>query len=305
MLRRLLGEDIELRIRADPGARTVKMDRGQLEQVLMNLTINARDAMPKGGQLTIETANTTLDAEYPRKDPDVAPGDYLMLAVTDSGTGMSAKVKARAFEPFFTTKEQGKGTGLGLATCFGIVKQAGGQIAVYSEEGLGTTIKVYLPRADEQETTAARARRRSFPARGTERILLVEDEAAVRRVTIHMLEAQGYKVLSAKDGAEALKVIEDKREPLDLLLTDVVLPGGMHGPALAERARGIRPGLKVLYASGYTRDVTILHGALEDSIVLVQKPFTAVTLGEKVREALDADTGPVPAATSPTRGSPA
>jgi PAS domain S-box-containing protein len=287
MFRRLIGEDIEFVTRTDPELGTVKMDRGQLEQVLMNLVVNARDATPEGGTLTIETANVMLDAEYPRRDADVAPGEYVMVVVSDSGTGMSEEVKTHVFEPFFTTKGPGKGTGLGLATSYGIVKQAGGQIAVYSEEGLGTTMKVYLPRHHEAVERAVR-RRRKTPTRGVETILLVEDEPAVRRVTAHMLEAQGYRVLSTSSGEEALRVIEDGREPWHLLLTDVILAEGMSGPELAERVRALRPDLKVLFVSGYTSDVTILHGLLEPSVALVQKPFTGESLGSKVRQVLDA-----------------
>jgi PAS domain S-box-containing protein len=287
MLRRLIGEDMEFVTRTDPELGTVKVDRGQLEQVLMNLVVNARDATPEGGTLTIETANVMLDAEYPRRDADVAPGEYVMVAVSDSGTGMSEEVKTHIFEPFFTTKAPGKGTGLGLATSYGIVKQAGGQIAVYSEEGLGTTMKVYLPRHHEAAAGAVR-RRRKTPTRGVETILLVEDEPAVRRVTAHILEAQGYRVVSTSSGEEALRVIEDGREPWHLLLTDVILAEGMSGPELAERVRALRPDLKVLFVSGYTGDVTILHGLLEPSVALVQKPFTGESLGSKVRQVLDA-----------------
>jgi PAS domain S-box-containing protein len=286
MLRRVIGEDIEFVTRTDPELGTVKMDRGQLEQVIMNLVVNARDAMPEGGTLTIETANVVLDAEYPRRDADVAPGEYVMVAVSDSGTGMSEEAKTHVFEPFFTTKALGKGTGLGLATSYGIVKQAGGQIAVYSEERLGTTMKVYLPRHHEAAAGAVR-RHRKTPARGVETILLVEDDPAVRRVTARMLEAQGYRAVSTNSGEDALRVIEDGREPWHLLLTDVILAGGMSGPVLAERVRALRPDLKVLFASGYTSDVAILHGLMEQRVALVQKPFTAELLGRKVREVLD------------------
>ncbi len=287
MLRRLLGEDVEFTIRTDPELGTVKMDRGQLEQVLMNLVVNARDAMPEGGELTIGTANMVLDAEDPQRHADMTPGDYVMLAVSDSGTGMSEEVKTHIFEPFFTTKERGKGTGLGLATCYGIVKQAGGDIVVYSEAGFGTTVKIYLPRRHEAAAAAARIRKKT-PVRGVETILLVEDEPAVRRVTARMLETLGYRVLSTDSGEEALRVIDDGRESLHLLLTDVVLSDGMSGPVLAERVRALRPDLKVLFVSGYTSDVTILHGLLEQNVALVQKPFTAESLGSKVRQVLDA-----------------
>ena len=287
MFRRLIGEDIELVTRTDPELGTVRMDRGQLEQVLMNLVVNARDAMPEGGKLRIETANVVLDSEYPRTHSDIAPGEYVMLAVSDSGTGMSEEVKTRIFEPFFTTKERGKGSGLGLATCYGIVKQAGGHIAVYSEEGNGTTFKVYLLRRGELAESALRGPRKT-PTHGVESILLVEDEPAVRRVTAHMLEAQGYRVVSVATAEEALRVIEDGREPLHLLLTDVVLAKGMSGRELAERVRALRPTLKVLFATGYTSDAIILHDLLEQGVTLIQKPFTSELLGHKVREVLDA-----------------
>lgn len=286
MLRRVIGEDIEFVTGTDPELGTVKMDRGQLEQVLMNLVVNARDAMPDGGKLTIETANVVLDAEHSRKNAGVSPGEYVMLAVTDSGTGMSEEVKTHLFEPFFTTKEPGKGTGLGLATCYGIAKQAGGHITVYSEEGLGTTMKVYLPR--HHEAAVAVSRRRKTPTRGVETILLVEDNPAVRRVTARMLETRGYRVVSTSNGEEALRVIKDGREPWHLLLTDVILAGGMSGPVLAERVRALRPDVKVLFVSGYTSDVTILHGLLEQSVAFVQKPFTAESLASKVRQVLGA-----------------
>jgi PAS domain S-box-containing protein len=287
MLRRLIGEHIEFGARTDPEIGTVKADRGQIEQVLMNLVVNARDAMPAGGSLTIETSNVTLDDEYPRRAIDVVPGEYVMLAVSDTGTGMSETIQARIFEPFFTTKERDKGTGLGLATCYGIAKQAGGHIAVYSEEGLGTTMKVYLPRRGEA-ADAVSHHRTVAQAHGAETILLVEDEPAVRRVTSKMLEAQGYRVVSASGGEEALRIVEDARELIDLLLTDVVLAGGMNGGVLAERARTLRPALRVLFASGYTSDMTILHGLLEHGVTLAHKPFTSESLGQKVREVLDA-----------------
>ena len=287
LFRRLIGEDIQFATRSEPDLGTVKMDRGQLEQVLMNLVVNARDAMPEGGKITIETSNVTLDAEYPRHHAGVTPGEYVMLAVSDSGVGMSEEVKTRLFEPFFTTKESGKGTGLGLATCFGIAQQAGGHIGVYSEEGVGTTMKVYLPRRRDVAAAASRHLERAS-VRGVETILLVEDEPAVRRVSARMLEGQGYRVLLASSGEEALRVVEDGREPIHLLLTDVILAGGMSGRVLAERVRALRPELKVLFVSGYTSDVTILHGLLEQGVTLVQKPFTAESLNRTVREVLDA-----------------
>ena len=294
MLQRLIGEHIEFSTRPAPDIGTVKMDRGQLEQVLMNLVVNARDAMPAGGTLAIETANVVLDDLYKQMVVDVTPGAYVLLAVSDTGSGMSKAVQARIFEPFFTTKERDKGTGLGLATCYGIVKQAGGHIEVRSEEGVGTTMKVYLPRRDEVAAVveavqdAEDAEAAEVTARGLETILLVEDEPAVRRVTTLMLETLGYRVLSTSSGTEALLIVEDAREPLDLLMTDVVLAGGMNGATLAERVGMLRPTLKVLFASGYTSDVTILHGLIEHSAAFAHKPFTLESLGQKVREVLDA-----------------
>jgi two-component system cell cycle sensor histidine kinase/response regulator CckA len=288
MLRRLIGENIDFVTRPAPDLGAVKMDRGQLEQVLVNLAVNSSDAMPGGGRLTIETTNVTLDATQLPGDAEVTPGDFIMIAVSDSGIGMSEEVKQRLFEPFFTTKERGKGTGLGLATSYGIVQQAGGHFGVQSEEGVGTTMKVFLPRTREGAQAVVRPRR-TTPLQGVETILVVEDEAAVRRVMLRMLESRGYRVVSTSSGEEALRVIADGRESLQLLLTDVVLSGGMSGPMLAEHARALRPKLKVLFVSGYTSDVTILHGLLEQSVALVQKPFSAESLGRKVREVLDAE----------------
>ncbi len=288
MLRRLVGEHIEFVTRTDPDLGTVEMDCGQLEQALMNLVVNACDAMPEGGTLTIATANVALDAAYPRTAPDVPPGEYVMLSVSDSGTGMSEEVKAHLFEPFLTTKPLGKGTGLGLATCYGIVKEAGGHIAAYSEMGLGTTMKLYLPRRHEAAAPAAR-RPKETSVRGMETILLVEDDEAVRRVTARILEAQGYRVVSTSGGKEALQVIEEGREPVQLLLTDVVLADSMNGRDLADSVRALKPNLKVLFVSGYTGDVAILHDLVEQRAVFLEKPFTAESLGSKVREVLDAE----------------
>ncbi|HVB32046.1 MAG TPA: response regulator [Gemmatimonadaceae bacterium] len=285
MLRRLIGENIDLATRPAPELGLVNVDRGQLEQVLMNLVVNSRDAMNDGGRITIETANVDLDAEYRQQHGDVAPGEYVMLAVSDSGTGMSEETKSRLFEPFFTTKDREKGTGLGLATCYGIVKQAGGLIVVYSEEGVGTTMKVLLPRA--HDVAAPAVRRAPAPIGGHEGILVLEDEEAVRRLTVRMLQAQGYRVVSTASGEEALAILEAGEERVQLLLTDVVLAGRLNGGVVAARARALRPELKVLFTSGYTSDVTILHGMLDEGIVLVQKPFTGEALGRKVREVLD------------------
>jgi PAS domain S-box-containing protein len=289
MLRRLIGEDIDLASRPAADLGGVKADRGQIEQVLINLAVNARDAMPEGGKLTIETANVTLDEDYARNHPYVTPGEYVLLAISDSGVGMSEEIKARIFEPFFTTKELGKGTGLGLATCYGIVKQTGGHLGVYSEVGVGTTMKVYLPRVGHSVETpslqAAGVTARAT-ATETETILLVEDEAAVGTIAMRILKKRGYHVLLAGSGEEALQLLESGNR-IHLLLTDVVLPG-MNGRALADRVWALHPDAKVLYTSGYTNDATLRHRLLEHGASFVQKPFTAAALSHKVREMLDA-----------------
>lgn len=285
MLRRLIGEDLELVVKMAPDAGAVRMDRGQIEQVLANLVVNARDAMPGGGTLTIETQNVQLDEDDARGHGDLAPGRYVFLAVSDTGAGMTDDVKARAFEPFFTTKEQGKGTGLGLATCYGIVKQAGGHIAVYSEVGVGTTMKVYLPLVGGEVGTRETVEATALP-RGTETVLVVEDEGAVRRVAVRVLQGLGYGVVEARDRDEALRVLEVHPGHIDLLLTDVVLPG-IGGRELADRVTAARPGIKVLFTSGYTADVILQHRLLEHDVALLQKPFTRESLARKVRDVLD------------------
>ncbi|MCI0438009.1 MAG: ATP-binding protein [Chloroflexi bacterium] len=288
MLRRLIGEDIELATLPDSALGMVEIDPGQMEQVLMNLVVNARDAMPIGGKITIETANVALDEEYARVNPGVSPGDYVALTVSDTGTGMTDEVKARIFEPFFTTKEDGKGTGLGLATCYGIAKQYGGHIAVYTELGHGTTFKVYLPRYKGEVKPSAPAR--NDPAqmpRGTETVLLVEDEDAVRKLAARVLEGQGYTVLEASNGEEALRLVEENpSQRIDLLLTDVVMPR-MGGRELSERLREMTPELKVIYTSGYTDDAILRHGILTSEAIFTQKPFSPSALAVMVRNVLD------------------
>ena len=284
ILRRVIGEDIELATSLAPDLGAVRADVGQLEQVLMNLAVNARDAMPTGGKLTIETANVEREPEGARDPEARAVRPYVMLAVSDSGCGMDAATKARIFEPFFTTKEAGKGTGLGLATVYGIVQQAGGLIWVYSELGYGTSFKVYLPQVDATPEGAAAQGVRA--PRGTETVLLVEDAAAVRAVTRQALERQGYTVLEAPNGAAALHLAEQHRGPIHLLLTDVVMPE-LGGRRLAEQLAGLRPDLKVLYASGYTDDAVVRHGVIEATAAYLQKPFTPETLARKVRAVLD------------------
>ena len=286
ILRRVIGEDIEVTITLAPDLGSVRADVGQLEQVLMNLVVNARDAMPTVGRLTVETANVEHDPEYARDREAAAVRRFAMLAVTDTGCGMDEATKARIFEPFFTTKETGKGTGLGLATVYGIVKQAGGFIWVYSEPGQGTSFKVYLPAVDAtaERTTAAA----TTPApRGTETVLLVEDAAAVRAVTKQVLERQGYTVLEAPDGEAALRLAQRHRGVVHLLLTDVVMPR-LNGRELAERLVRLRPDVKVLYASGYTDDSVVRHGILESGTAYLQKPFSPESLARKVRDVLDA-----------------
>ncbi|MDB5336655.1 MAG: hypothetical protein JWN70_2274 [Planctomycetaceae bacterium] len=286
ILARLIGEDIAVSAVLDPVLERVKADPGQIEQVIMNLAINARDAMPQGGKLTIETSNSELDETYTQSHADLQPGLYAMLSVADTGTGMDPATKARIFEPFFTTKEPGKGTGLGLATVFGIVKQSGGHIAVYSEPGHGTTFKIYLPVVDEI-AAAATAQPGPIPFHsGTETILLTEDEPALRALARHVLQMHGYIVLEASHGVNALRIAETYQGTIHLLVTDVVMPG-MSGRQLAERLTTVRPRLKVLYMSGYTDDAVVRHGVLEAETNFLQKPFTPNGLATKVREILD------------------
>ena len=286
MLCRLIGEDVELRFAPKAARAAVRADPGQLEQVIVNLVVNARDAMPRGGKLTIETATVDLDAAYAWEHGTVEPGRYVMLAVTDTGVGIDRAARARLFEPFFTTKEFGKGTGLGLATVYGIVKQSGGYIWVYSEPGQGATFKVYLPRVEPGgEPVAARP----SPARalgGTETILLAEDEAAVRNLARRVLEKHGYKLLLAATGRDGVQLATQHAGPIDLLVTDVVMPE-MGGRELAQRLAALQPGLKVLYLSGYTDDMIVRHGVLEAGVAFLQKPFTPDTLLRKIREVLD------------------
>jgi signal transduction histidine kinase/DNA-binding response OmpR family regulator len=287
MLGRILGEDISLIWKRAPDLGMTSADPGQIEQVLMNLVVNARDAMPEGGELTIETANVEIDEAYTGCHVAVAPGAYVFLSVTDTGCGMDAQVKARLFEPFFTTKQKEKGTGLGLSTVYGIVKQSGGNINLYSEPGLGTTFKIYLPR--ELDAAAAVARRPSTVAgrsTGDETILLVEDEEALLKVSERILKAAGYTVLSAANGNEALLTCARHTGDLHCLLTDVVMPR-MGGGKLAEALLETRPTLKVLYMSGYTDDTIIHHGVLDAGTHFLGKPFTATDLTQKVREVLD------------------
>jgi two-component system, cell cycle sensor histidine kinase and response regulator CckA len=285
ILRRLIGEDIELVSVNAPDLWRIKADRSQIEQVILNLAVNARDAMPRGGKLTIETANVEFDKSQARLPVVLTPGHYVMLAVTDNGCGMDTETQAHIFEPFFTTKEKGKGTGLGLATVYGIVKQSGGYIWVYSEIDQGTTFKVYLPRVEESLTPQeVRSESQNIP-RGTETILLVEDEKGVRDLAREYLEISGYKVLVAENGVAAVKVASDYDGAIDLVMTDVVMPG-LSGSELTKKIREIRPAIHVMYMSGYTDQAIIHHGILGPDIVLLQKPFTLSALAHKLRDAL-------------------
>jgi PAS domain S-box-containing protein len=284
MLGRLIGEDVDLAIVPAADLGQVKADHGQLEQVVMNLCLNARDAMPDGGLLRIETANAELDAGHAARHEPIAPGRYVMLAVGDTGSGIAKEDLSSIFEPFFTTKAPGKGTGLGLATVYGIVKQAGGYVWVYSELGQGTTFKVYLPRIDEP-ADVPHARETPMPSRGWETILLVEDEGSLRAIARETLEEHGYRVIEAAGASEALATASRHPEPIHLLVSDVVMPG-MNGRALFESLVAARPELGVLYMSGYTDDVIAHRGLFESGNLLLAKPFTARALLERVRAAL-------------------
>ena len=286
MLLRLLGEDIEVSLALDPELGNVKADQGQIEQVIMNLAVNARDAMPTGGKLKIRTANVALDQTYTRNHPGSKAGDYVMLEVTDTGTGMDSEILAHMFEPFFTTKERGKGTGLGLATVYGIVKQSNGYISVESSVGQGSSFQIYLPRYDGPLEAGARTIDLAESLRGTESILLAEDSESLRKLAQANLESAGFHVLSASCGEEALEIATQHGSTFDLLLTDVVMPG-MNGRVLAEQLLPRQPGMKVLYMSGYTDSFIAGHGVLHPGTNLLHKPFTEEVLIRKVREVLD------------------
>jgi len=285
LLQRIIGESIELTFVSAPDSGRVRVDPGQLEQVVVNLVVNARDAMPDGGRITIETAGGALDAGYAARHIDVVPGAYAVLTVTDTGVGMSRETQAWIFEPFFTTKEPGKGTGLGLATVYGIVKQSGGHIRVYSEPGVGTSFKVYLPRTDEPAEQAAARSAGALP-RGTETILLVEDEAEVRGLAREILERLGYTVLEASVPTDAVLIAQRHVGIIELLLTDVIMPR-ISGRALAEAITAERPETKVLFMSGYTDDMIARQGVLDPGTHLIEKPFTGQGLAAKIREVLD------------------
>jgi len=287
MLHRLLGEDVELETHLARDAGNVKADAGQLEQVIINLAVNARDAMPTGGKLTIETANMDLDVGYAEQHQPVIPGPYVMLAVSDTGTGMDEIIKAKVFEPFFTTKEPGKGTGLGLATVYGIVKQSGGYVWLYSELGKGTTFKIYLPRVDAPRDTPVVAPSPAGSVAGTETLLLAEDDPLLLPLARALLAKLGYRILDARDAAEALAVARAHEGHIHLLVSDVVMPGG-GGFQLATQLQAERPTMRVLYMSGYTDEAVVRHGLLERGLNYLQKPFTPAVLARRIRDVLDA-----------------
>ncbi len=290
MLHRILGADIDLvSVRASTQLR-VRVDPSSLEQVIMNLVVNARDAMPQGGKLTMEAGEVLLDEEYARTHLEVSPGPFVMLAISDTGRGIDKATQARIFEPFFTTKEKGKGTGLGLSTVFGIVKQSGGSIWLYSEPGQGTTVKVFFPSL-KQALDLPRVSEIPASLRGSETILLVEDDDQVRLVTSGILRGNGYEVLEARNAGEALLQSERHSSAIDLMLTDVVMPQ-LSGPALAKRLAALRPEMKVLCMSGYTDDSVVRHGVLDATMSFLQKPITVASLTTKVREVLDASAPP-------------
>src|ERR1700722_363041 len=289
MLRRLIGADVELEITPDPSIGKVKADRGQIEQVILNLAVNARDAMQQGGRLKIETRNADLDANDSRRKRYIVPGHYVMLEVSDTGMGMSAEVQSHIFEPFYTTKEQGKGTGLGLATVYGVIKQSGGYIWLESEIGKGSTFQVYLPRAEGLVEETPRVEP-SFKSHGPGTILVAEDEPSLRKLTCNTLKESGYRVLEAEDGPKAIEIAAQFDKDIDLLLTDIVMRG-MNGRELAEQMSPGHPAMKVLYMSGYTDGAVATHGVLESGLVILRKPFTRKQLQQSVGEMLAKTTG--------------
>ena len=286
LLRRLLRDDIEFVVEPAADLGNVHVDAGQMTQVIVNLAVNARDAMPDGGRLSISTRNVTIDADYAAQaEAEVPLGEYVRIAVADTGIGMDDATRRRVFEPFFTTKPAGKGTGLGLATVYGIVKQSKGFIWVYSEPGQGTRFHIYLPVADDHHGVVEH-RPAASTARGVETILLVEDNQSLFNLAKRLLESGGFTVVGATSGAEAVRILERHETPIHLLLTDVVMPG-MSGPQIAQDAARALPAIKVLYMSGYTDDDVVRHGVLDSSIAFINKPFTRDSLLLKIREVLD------------------
>ena len=290
LLRPLIGENIELVTRLSADLGRTRADAGQIEQVIMNLVVNSKDAMPNGGTITIQTANETLDDDLQRECSYIQPGPYVMLSIEDNGHGMDKETQSRIFEPFFTTKEKGKGTGLGLSTVYGIIKQSGGYVLAQSEVGRGTTFRIYLPRVEEPAENASVTRASKSVTGGSETVLLVEDEESVRQLVRETLEAKGYKVLEADHGAAALRVASDHHGPIDMLITDVVMPG-MSGRELSEQLSASDPDIKILYLSGYTEDAVVHQGVLEPGTSFLQKPFTLQALARKVREVLRSERG--------------
>jgi two-component system, cell cycle sensor histidine kinase and response regulator CckA len=286
MLRRIIGEDIELDVRMADGLKLVQADPSQIDQVIMNLSVNGRDAMPEGGRLTVETADVELTEEFTGRHIGVPAGQYVMLAVSDTGKGMDAATKSQIFEPFFTTKDAGKGTGLGLSIVYGIVKQSSGDILVYSEPGVGTVFKIYFPVAPGEVLKETTRNVPAGPATATETILLVEDEDQVRNLTRAILKRHGYGILEAANAEDALALIHDRTRQINLLLTDVVMPR-MRGTELAKAAKELRPGLKVLFMSGYTDGGVVHRGVIDEGAPFQQKPFTSIGLHEKVRQILE------------------
>lgn len=289
LLRRLINAGIELVTLPGKALNYVKVDPGQIEQIIVNLVVNARDAMPEGGKLTIRTANEKLTAQYAQQHVDVSPGEYVCLSVSDTGIGMTEEVQARIFDPFFTTKEPGKGTGLGLATCYGIVKQNGGHIRVESAIGKGATFHIYLPCAAAVKAEKVQVAQSTAPPEGQETILLVEDESAVRQIVMELLEQQGYTVITAVNGEDALRLVDSGQLPqaIDLLLTDVVMPR-ITGTALAQKVKARHPQLKIVFMSGYADESLVKQDSMEAGTTFIQKPFTLEVLARKIRHALDA-----------------
>ena len=291
LLNRTLGETIEVETIQSARIWPIEIDVNQMENALLSLAVNARDAMPDGGKLTIEVANTHIDEDYAAQEAEVSPGQYVLISVSDTGQGMDEDVLSHAIEPFFTTKEVGRGTGLGLSMVYGFIKQSGGHIRVYSERGHGTTVKIYLPRfygplPDNDTGTVSRA---TPVCGGDETVLVCEDDDKVRAYTVDVLKELGYRVMEADNGAAALQTLETASEPIDLLFTDVILPGGMTGADIAQQARAQQPGLRILFATGYARNAIIHHGRLDPGVELLTKPFTYAELATKVREMLDRD----------------
>jgi PAS domain S-box-containing protein len=286
MLDRIIGDDVRVAISLAPGPASVEADRAQIERIVLNLAANARDAMPHGGKLTIETALVELDADYEATHGDIEPGPHVLLAISDTGTGMSDAVRRHLFEPFFTTKGAGEGTGLGLATVFGVVKQSGGAIYVYSEEGRGTTFKIYLPQADKPAASDGHVTAEPELSRGSETIVVVEDDESVRELVQLMLRGQGYEVLAAGDGEGAARLCAEHPGGVDLLLTDVVMPE-VNGRVLAERLGTLFPSMRVLFMSGYSDEAVVRHGIIRPNTAFIEKPFTEAGLARKVREVLD------------------